>query len=58
MAETQRKFNQEFRDGAVRIVEETGSRSYRLPGTWGPNEAPPDSWVARSRRQRRGGEAR
>ena len=34
MPETRRKFDPEFREGAVRIVRESTSRSPRLLGTW------------------------
>lgn len=32
MTETRRKFDQDFKDGAARIVEETASRSCGWPG--------------------------
>ncbi len=35
MPEKRKKYDAEFREGAVRIVEETGSRSRRWPGIWG-----------------------
>ena len=35
MPETRRKFYPEFREGAIRIVRETGSRSLRWLVTWG-----------------------
>ena len=33
MAETRRKFDQDFKEGAVRLIRETGPRSRRWPGT-------------------------
>jgi hypothetical protein len=33
MAETRRKFDQDFKEGAVRLVRETGSRSRRMSRT-------------------------
>jgi transposase len=38
VAETRKKYDREFRAGAVRIVEETGSRLLRWPGDLGINE--------------------
>jgi len=34
MAESRRRADQDFKEGAVRIVRETGKRSRRWPGTW------------------------
>lgn len=34
MPEKPKKCDREFREGAVRIVEEAGIRSRRSPGTW------------------------
>jgi hypothetical protein len=35
MPEIRKKYDREFREGAVRIVEETGNRSLRSLVTWG-----------------------
>ncbi len=58
MAETRRKFDADFKEGAVRLVRETGkpiaqvARELRIvPGTL-------ENWVAKDRRQREGGDGR
>jgi len=35
MGEPRRKFDRDFREGAVRLVRETGKPSRRWPGIWG-----------------------
>ncbi len=39
MPETRKKYDREFREGAVQIVNETGSRSLTSPVTWGSTRA-------------------
>ena len=57
MEETRRKFDPEFKEGAVRIVRETGSRSLRWPGDLGINAGTLAIGVAQDRQTRQDGEA-
>ncbi|MFE5689415.1 transposase [Streptomyces sp. NPDC056512] len=50
MAEKRRKFDPEFREGAVRIVAETGKSVAEVAKDLGINETTLASWVSRARR--------
>lgn len=54
--ETRRKFDQEFKDGAVRIVRETGKPTAQVARELGINEGNLGNWVAKDRRFREGGD--
>ncbi len=55
MAETRRKFEQEFRVGAVRIVRESGKPIAQVARELGINEGTLGNWVATDRRARERG---
>jgi transposase len=49
MAETRRQFDQQFRDGAVRIVHETGKPIVQVARDLGINPGTLANWVERDR---------
>jgi transposase len=55
MAETRRKFDQDFRDGAVRLVRETGKPIAQVARDLGIHEATLGNWVNAERRRRQAG---
>ncbi|MEZ5090176.1 MAG: transposase [Micropruina sp.] len=56
MSEKRKKYDQEFREGAVQIVEETGKPIAQIARDLGVNEGTLGNWVNRARaaRERRG----
>ena len=56
MGETRRKFDQDFRDGAVRIVRETGKPIAQVGRELGVNEGTLGNWVAVDRKRREAGD--
>jgi transposase len=55
MSETRRRFDQDFRDGAVRIVEETGRPIVRVARELGVNAGTLANWVNMARQRRAAG---
>jgi transposase len=50
MAETRRRFDPEFRAGAVRIVRETGKSIAQVARDLGMSDGTPANWVRRTAR--------
>ena len=55
MMETRRSFDQDFRDGAVRLVRETGKPIARVARDLGIKDGTLANWVARDRHRRENG---
>ena len=56
MGETRRKFDQDFKEGAVRLVRETGKPIAQVARDLGVSEGTPGNWVNAGRRRRDGGD--
>ena len=56
MAETRRKFDRDFKEGAVRLVRETGKPIARVARELGIKEGTLGNWVNADRRRRQGGD--
>ena len=54
MPEKRKKYDREFREGAVRIVEETGKPIAQVARDLGVNEGTLGNWVNRARAEREG----
>jgi transposase len=56
MAETRRKFDRDFKEGAVRLVRETGKPIAQVARDLGVNEGTLGNWVALDRQRREAGD--
>jgi transposase len=56
MGETRRKFDKDFREGAVRLVRETGRPIAQVARDLGMNAGTLGNWVDADRRRREGGD--
>jgi transposase len=56
MGESRRKFDHDFREGAVRLVRETGKPVAQVAHDLGINEGTLGNWVNSDRRRRDGGD--
>jgi transposase len=54
MPETRRKFDREFREGAVRVVRETGKPIAQVARDLGVNEGTLGNWCVKGRAEREG----
>ena len=54
--ETRRKFDRDFREGAVRLVRETGKPVAQVARDPGVNEGTLGNWISADRRRREGGD--
>jgi transposase len=54
MSEKRKKYDREFREGAVRIVEETGKPIAQVARDLGVNEGTLGNWVNKAREERNG----
>lgn len=57
MAEVRRKFDEDFKHGAVHLVVESGKPIAQVARELGVNEGTLGNWCARERREREGGGA-
>ena len=58
MAEMRRKFDADFKEGAVRLVRETGKPIAQVARELGIVPGTLENWVEKDRRQREGGNGR
>ncbi|MGO9080412.1 MAG: transposase [Streptosporangiaceae bacterium] len=56
MGETRRKFDRDFREGAVRLVRETGRPVAQVARDLGMNAGTLGNWAGADRRRREGGD--